>query len=88
MTHNDALWFWSTFPVTGYSDPVNRPIIEAWQLATPCETPTENEYPYKPWDIHYDRRRDPAMIIMDAERARLDREYDKRVSWRKNKRGA
>lgn len=97
MTHNrNPLWYWEAFPATGYN-PNPQPRIDAWHHATPCEAPTINEYPYKPWDIHYDRRRDPAMIVLDAnereiwrrdqiEAVKLDRIYKSRVKWRTNKR--
>jgi len=86
MTHKrNPLWHWEAFPVSGYNpDPMPR--VEAWHHATPCEAPIINEYPYKPWDIHYNRNLDPAMIILDANQAIIDREYKRRVKWYARKR--
>jgi hypothetical protein len=62
-TNKRALWFWST---DHYAIPFNHPAVQyAVSVVQDYIQPAENEYPYKPWDVHYDRRKDPAMLILD-----------------------
>ena len=77
-TNKRALWFWST---DTYAVEFNQPRIDPWHTAKECIAPVDsgNEYPYKPHDMHYDRRKDPAMIVLDMNNKLIERASKLRI---------